>query len=150
MKLTMETTLHGIVSALQDQILPAVEAPFAKEVTRLAAMLTAVMANGVDDAAAARIWENDALRTLFKNAGALATDILVTNSLAERLAEASRSVDPGYKISELDAENGRLRNLLVKLHAMVEVREDAESRALDRQIWTLLGAIHERRAPRSQ
>lgn len=144
MKLTMETTLHGIVSALNDQILPAVEAPFAKEVTRLAAMLTTVMANGVDDAAAARIWENGALRTLFSQAGALAT-----GSLAERLAEASRSVDPGYRISELDAENGRLRNLLVELHALVEVREDAEARALDRQIWQLLGDIHERRAPRS-
>lgn len=144
MKLTSENILRGVGNALRNQIAPSLDDRFAVEATRLATLLVNIAANDIDDAAAARIWENASLRTVFGDAAAL-----VTGSLAERLVEASRSVEPGYRISELDTENGRLRNLLVELHAMVEVREDAAASTLNQRIWKLLGDIRERRAPRS-
>jgi len=73
---------------------------------------------------------------------------VVTGNLSAQLSAASQSVDPGYKLSELDAENGRLRNLLIKLHAFVEDRDEGVMRAMNQKIWKLLIQSHERRAPR--
>lgn len=143
MRLTAEDILQGVGKALREQIAPSIDDRFASEATRLAALLVNISANGVDDAAAARIWENAALRELFGDAVALAT-----GSLSTRLSEASQSVESGFKISELDAENGRLRNLLVELHAFVDERGDDAARTLSQRIWKLLISSHERRAPR--
>jgi hypothetical protein len=143
MKLTSETILHGVSKALREQIGPSLTDPFAIEATRLATLLVSIAANGIDDAAAARIWENTALRKLFGDAAGV-----VTGNLSAQLAAASQSVDPGYKLSELDAENGRLRNLLIKLHAFVEDRDEGVMRAMNQKIWKLLIQSHERRAPR--
>ncbi len=144
MKLTSENILQGVIKALRDQIAPTVDDRFASDATRLATMLLTIVANDVDDAAAARIWENAALRALFADAVELAT-----GDLSVRLAEASSSGDPGYKISELDTENGRLRHLLVELHVFVEGREGAAANALNQRIWKLLGDIQTRRTPRA-
>ncbi len=144
MNLTSETILRGVVKTLREQIAPSLSDSFAVEAARLAAVALSIVANDVNDAAATRIWENAAIRRLFADAAGFALD-----SLSRRLAEASNSVDPGYKISELDAENGRLRKLLVELHACVEGRTDAEAGTLDRRIWKFLGEVHERRAPRN-
>jgi hypothetical protein len=144
MKLTTETVLHGVAHSLRDQIAPAIDDAFAAEVARLAAMLLTISANAVDDAAAVRSWENAALRAVFADAHSL-----MDGDLAQRLGEASRSTDPGLKISELDRETGRLRILLVELHAAVEVENGQEARALDARIWRLLRDVEERRAPRS-
>jgi hypothetical protein len=143
MKLTSETILHGVSKALREQIGPSLTDPFAIEATRLATLLVSIAANGIDDAAAARIWENTALRKLFGDAAGV-----VTGNLSAQLSAASQSVDPGYKLSELDAENGRLRNLLIKLHAFVEDRDEGVMRAMNQKIWKLLIQSHERRAPR--
>ena len=144
MNLTLETMLLGVASTLRERITPSVSDSFAGEMSRLAAMLVTITANAVDDAAAARVWENAALRALFEEAPAG-----LDPSLASRLAEATRSVDPGLKISELDRENDRLRKLLVELHAAVEQHESAAARALDVRIWVLLREAEMRRAPQS-
>ena len=144
MNLTLETVLHGVAATLRDRVTPAVGDSFAAEMSRLAAMLVTIAANGVEDAAAARVWENAALRDLFADA-----PIGLDPALRTRLIEAARSVDPGLKISELDRENDRLRKLLVELQAEVEVDESAAAQALNTRIWSLLRAAEERRAPRS-
>jgi hypothetical protein len=144
MNLTSEAILQGVAKAVREQIAPALTDPFASEVARLAAALLSLTANDVDDAAAARIWENAAMRQLFAHAASQAPE-----GLSARLTDAAQSADPGYRISELDGENGRLRRLLVELHAYVEVRRDVAAVSLDQRIWKLLGDVRERRAPRS-
>ena len=143
MNLTLETALHGIAATLRDRITPALDDPFAIESARLATMLLTVAANGVDDLAAIRVWENGAIRTLFAELGdAVATPLSAT------LTEAAGSSDPGLRISELDRENGRLRALLVQLHAAIEDQPGDKARARERRIWGLLREIETARAPR--
>ena len=119
MNLTLETALHGIAATLRDRITPALNDPFAIESARLATMLLTVAANGVDDLAAIRVWENAAIRSLLADLADAAPA-----PLSGTLVEASNSADPGLRISELDRENGRLRTLLVQLHAAIEDRPD--------------------------
>ena len=144
MNLTLETLLHGVAATLRDRSAPAIEDSFAIEASRLAAMLITISANAVDDAAAARVWENAALRALFADA-----QPAFGGDLARRLGEAALSADPGLKISELDRENARLRTILVELHAAVENADNDQACKLDARIWRLLRETEERRAPRS-
>ena len=139
MNLTLETSLHGISRALTERIVPALTDPFAAEAARLAKILLTISANAVDDAAAIRVAENARLRALFGAAAGA-----VEPALAADLAAAAASQDPGLRISELDAENGRLRALLVRLHAA------AEGQALERQIWAMLADFEAARAPRTE
>jgi hypothetical protein len=67
--------------------------------------------------------------------------------LAERLAEAAHSVDPGLRVSDLDGENHRLRLLLVEAQAILEVRDDTAARAMDQRTWLLVEEIEMSRAP---
>ena len=144
MNLTLETLLHGVAATLRDRIAPAIEDSFALEASRLAALLITISANAVDDAAAARVWENAAMRALFADA-----QPMVGGDLSCRLGEAALSDDPGLKISELDRENARLRAILVELHAAVENAGNDQACKLDARIWRLLRETEERRAPRS-
>lgn len=143
MNLTHETALRGVIHALQERVAPAVQEPFAGEAIRLAQLLLRLVANGIDDAAAARIDENRALRTVFGEAAPL-----MSGEFATRLRAAAASTDPGLKISELDEEGDRLRRLLVALHTAIEQREDEAARAMDIRIWRLMSDIEARRQPR--
>ena len=86
--------------------------------------------------------ENAAIRALLGEVAGL-----FDGGLAGRLGAAARSADPGLKVSELDAENHRLRLLLIEAQAVLEVRDDAAARAMDQQIWRLLEEIEIKRAP---
>lgn len=142
MTLSIEASLRAAADALRDRIAPALDDPFAIEAARLAGQLLAIAANAVDDAAALRVAENAAIRALF--ADAVSDDA----GLSNRLAAAAAAHDPGLRLSELDAENARLRLLLVDLHVHVETRADEAARATDARIWRLLKAIEANRAPR--
>ncbi len=133
MNLTLETLLLGGPATLRERIAPTIEDSFATEAARLAALLLTSSASAVDDAAAARVWENASLRALFADAQSR-----VDADLARRFAETARSVDPGLKISKLDRENYRLRTLLVKLHAAVETDVAEAAHALDARIGGVL------------
>ncbi len=85
--------------------------------------------------------ENDALRTLFRDAAAT----VEAPGLAGRLGEAAASRDESVRISSLDAANDALRALLIELHAELEERDDAASRALCERIWSELVRSTERR-----
>jgi len=143
MNLSLETILHGVAVTLRDKIAPSLNDSFAIETSRLAAMLVTIAAHSIDDAAAARIWENDQWRQLFASAHPI-----VPADLGKRLADAAASVEPGFKISELDRENDRLRRLLVELQTCVESGTSDEAQAVNRRIWHILREGEERRAPR--
>jgi hypothetical protein len=144
MRLTGERVLEGVADALRDQVSPHLGDPFAAEAARMAQSLIAIVGRAGEDAAAIRVAENAAIRVLFARAAGVVTDA----GLAGRVAAAACSADPGLKISELDAETGRLRALLVELHSALEVHEGPEARALDQAIWRALRDFEMARAPR--
>lgn len=142
MRLTIEATLLRIGDLLREDVAPDLQTPFLGQSVRMAGGLLTICANWVDDAAAIRVEENAAIRVLLGEAGkALAGDF------AGRLQAASLSADPGIRISQLDAENHRLRLLLVEAHAAAEA---AGLAGLDAAIWNLLEAIELSRAQREQ
>lgn len=144
MKLTGATVLEGVVDALRDQVSPQLNDAFASEATRMAQSLIAIVGRAGDDAAAIRVEENARMRAIFADASSVAE-----RDLSARLVEAGNSRDPGLRISELDAETGRLRALLVELHRWLEQQDSPEARSLDQQIWRALRDFEMARAPRA-
>jgi hypothetical protein len=144
MNLSIDNALHGIAELQRDRIGPAIADSFAAQMARLSCMLLTISANWVDDAVELRVEENAAIRALLGEAAAL-----LNAPLTERLQQASRSSDPGLRISALDVENHRLRGLLIEAHAAVECRaNDPALLSLDQSIWQFLETTEAKRAPR--
>lgn len=141
--LSADNALIGLDEFLRDKIAPAITDPYIAPMARLSGMLLRICANSVDDAAELRVDENAALRAILGQAAEL-----VPAPFSDTLRDAAVSTDPGLKISVLEAENHRLRMLLVSVHAALETSEDAAAENLDRRLWTLLEAIEIKRAPR--
>ena len=141
--LSIDNALHGLNEFLRDTIAPAISDPYVAPMARLSGMLLNICANGVDDAAELRAHENAAIRGILGEVAAL-----VDAPLAGQLQDSAASTDPGLKISVLDAENHRLRCLLVNAQAELEETNAPAARALDQRIWRLLEEIEAKRAPR--
>lgn len=124
MRLTIEAALRRIGDLLREDVAPDLRTPFLGQSVRLAGSVLTICANWVDDAAAIRVEENAKIRA------------------ALGLPAAS---DPGLRISQLDAENHRLRQLLVAAHAAAE---EAGERPRVAAIWALLEEIELARAQR--
>lgn len=143
MNLTAEDCLSGVIATLNEHIAPALPEGFAGELMRLATLVLTITRNGLDDAAALRVAENEAMRSLFCDAVAAINDTV----LAGRLQGAAEAAGTGLRISELDAENARLRSLLVDLHAAVEADTGNVAKEVDRRIWRMLKDFEAHRAP---
>ncbi|MBV1687901.1 hypothetical protein KRR38_09490 [Novosphingobium sp. G106] len=143
MKLTLEASLHRIGQMFRERVSPELQSDFAAQSARLAGGLLNICANWVDDAAELRHNENAAIRDLLGEAVAL-----VDRPMATRLAACAAAANPGLKISVLDAENHRLRALLVEVHAAIEMRANPEAQAFNQRIWQVLEEIEQKRAPR--
>ncbi len=141
--LSIDNALHGLNEFLRDTIAPAISDPYVAPMARLSGMLLNICATGVDDAAELRVEENAAIRGCLGEAAEL-----VDAPLATLLQAAAVSNDPGLKISTLDAENHRLRMLLIAAHTALENNTAPSARSLDQRIWGLLEAIEAKRAPR--
>ena len=124
MRLTIESALRRIGDLLREDIAPDLRTPFLGQSVRMAGSVLTICANWVDDAAAIRVEENAAIRE------------------ALGLLPAP---DPGLRISQLDAENHRLRLLLIAAHGAAEEAGDAARNAA---IWRLLEEIEMKRAQR--
>ncbi len=144
MKLTSATVLEGVIEALRDQIAPGLDDAFAREAARMAGSLIAIAGRAGEDAAAIRVEENARMRAIFGEAAGIVGDA----SLAMKLKQAAGSSDPGLRLSELDAETGRLRAILVELHGWIESAEGADARRLDHAIWCAMRNAEMARAPR--
>lgn len=141
--LSIDNALHGVSELLRDRISPEIGDPFAAQMARLSCMLLTIAANWVDDAAEIRVNENAAIRVVLCQAADL-----VNGDLADRLASAASSTDPGLKLSVLDEENHRLRCLLVAAQCALEALSGEAALELDQRIWRLLEDIERIRAPR--
>lgn len=144
MKLTNATVLEGVACALREQISPQLDDAFASEAARMAQSLIAIAARAGDDAVVIRVEENARMRAIFAHAATVAE-----GSLSVRLADAAEGRDPGLRISELDAETGGLRALLVELHTWIEQQKGAEARRIDQEIWKAMRDFEMARAPRA-
>ena len=139
--LTIQVILEGLADALRDKVQPAVaDNPYATEQVRLIGIILTLTAMQVDSLAAVRVAENAEIRTVLDEAAAI-----VGGEFRARLFGAVTDAEPGFKISELDAEGSRLRLLLVELHAALEEVDGVDARAMDQRIWCLLRDMDERR-----
>jgi hypothetical protein len=146
MKLRPDTVLEGVAETLRDKIAPKLDDPFAANDLRMAQTLLAIVRLSREDEVALKVEENHRMREIFTDAACAVGDL----GLAERLAKAGKSQDPGLRISELDDETRRLRELLVELHSHVDAREDDEdAKRIGQAIWRTLRDIEMPRAARA-
>jgi hypothetical protein len=129
---TMTDLLNGCILSLATPPRPEDAGPFAVARFRLAAMINKLVALEYADAAAIRLWENDALRALIAEYG----------SRYGVQPDDGGPADRDYSLPALDASNARLRLWVIRLHEAVERAGDA---ALDRKILDLYREMARRR-----
>jgi hypothetical protein len=142
MNFTIPSAVKGVGELLKTRITPEVADNYLANMARMATSVLNISANWVDNAAALRVEENATIRRVLGDVAGLAA-----GDLATRLGEAAQSSDPGLRISELDAENHRLRLMLIEAHTWLEAQESDAARARDQRIWHLLEEIELARAP---
>ena len=120
---------------------PALGAGYEQGSIQLLAMLLLEVSQEFEQAAKRRVEENAVLRGIFADAAPVVSDI----ALRERLEQAARGQDTSLAVSDLEADNVKLRELLIALHVHVEELEGADARRIDEQIWSELFASTERR-----
>ncbi len=120
---TAQDLLSACIMTLATPPRPEDAGLFAAARLRLVALTNKLAALEAADAAAIRVRENAALRTILAEAGP-----------AHGIAADKLPGDGDYSIATLDAANAALRRLLIRLH---EAAEQASDRALDRKILKL-------------
>lgn len=142
MKLTTEATLGLVRDILKDQIAPLVKEDFAKDIVRRLQIILDIAARSVEDAAAVRIEENEAIRRVLEDAAEMIDDAV----LRERIVACAHAPMRGYRISELDADSRVLRQALVDVQTALEISADPRQREINRKIWAMLTEFETRRA----
>jgi hypothetical protein len=133
--------LEVCAAALIGDVAPHVAPSYRQASTIAAGVLLISVGEELDRIAERRIHENAALREIFRDAAPAVADAL----LRARLEQAAGGGEPGYRISQLDAENDRLRALLIELHAHVEAIQGNAARQVEARIWQELAASTVRR-----
>ncbi len=111
--------LDEIAKSLLREVGPHVADAYALSVLQRATLLLQVVAGRLDTAAQTLFEENAALRTLFARAYVLVRNEPLKAQLAEAQADTStRVVD--LTVSALEADNAKLRTVLIALHAHAE------------------------------
>jgi hypothetical protein len=134
--------LQKLAASLLGEVAPAVGVDYLQRNTGISAIMLQLASEEWERAAARRVEENGALRAIFRDAAAVATDA----GLRGRLAAAAAGADADLRISSLEAANASLRALLIELHAHVEALDAPEARRLEDAIWSELRRSTERRA----
>jgi hypothetical protein len=144
MSLSPELCLRSVLDTLQNRITPELTDSYSGEVARLTGLVLTIVTNGIDDAAAIRIAENEAMRQLFRDAAGTVGQA----DLAAKLLEAASATGAGFKLSQLDQDNAQLRAVLVELHTAVEETLSETTRNMGGRIWRMLKQFEAARAPR--
>ena len=141
MKPEASHALERVMQSLLTELMPAVQPAYRQASVAMQAMMLASVREELDRAAARRVEENRALRSLFAEAAPAVTDA----ALRERLAAAAATADDSLLVPALEEGNRALRSLLIELHAHVEGLAGGEARRLEAAIWRELAASTERR-----
>jgi hypothetical protein len=134
--------LQKLAGSLLVEIAPAVGVDYLQRNTGISAIMLQLASEEWERAAARRVEENEALRAIFRDAAAVASDA----ALCARLAAAAAGTDADLRISALEAANASLRALLIELHAHVETLDAPDARRLEDALWAELRRSTERRA----
>jgi hypothetical protein len=133
--------LERLMQALLTELMPAVQPAYRQASVGAQAMMIASVREELDRAAARRVEENRALRSLFAEAAPVVTDA----ALRARLDAAAQETDASLLVPALEEGNRALRSLLVELHAHVEGLAGEAARRIEAAIWRELAASTERR-----
>ncbi len=144
MKPDVTTVLAAVSGLIVREVAPALGDTYLSEQLQRSAALLGAAGEEFDRAAARRVQENQAMRRIFRQAAVLSADR--EDDLATALAAAARGSDlEDLRVSRLDADNHRLRSLLIRLHAWAESEQTPAARDLLAVIWTELRESTERR-----
>lgn len=143
MKLRRTTILQHIETLLTHDIMPIVSDDFARNDVRMAASLLAIDRVERENAVALLVEEHERLRAQFAEAAAVVDEA----TLRQRVGTAADERTRDFRLSALEAETGKLRDLLVDLHVHVESRNDSAARELDKSIWRTIRDTERARNP---
>ncbi len=141
MKPDVPAVLETIATTLLTEIVPALPKEYDQKNLMLMTFALLAAKGEWDGAAAWRVEENTALRALFRRGAAIVGD----PDLAGRLRDAAEAPDPGLRIAALDAENARLRALVIALQEHLETRTDGAAADLAHQVMVELARGSDRR-----
>jgi hypothetical protein len=130
---TTQDLLNACILTLATPPRPEDAGVFAAARIRLVALTNKLVALEATDAAAVRVRENAAIRSLLTEAGPRYVTVA---------GEAGDIADGDYSLAVLDAANAKLRRLLIRLHEAAELAGDTE---LDRKILKLYRDMARRR-----
>ncbi|MDR3512825.1 MAG: hypothetical protein P4L73_14410 [Caulobacteraceae bacterium] len=142
MKPDPDAVLGYLAGLMVQTIAPQVQPQYLAGVIGMSGMLLGMAAQEWDRAADRLVKENRAIRGLFRQAERVGLDA----DLAQEVRALAGGQDDDLRISALESVNTGLRAALISLHAAVETRTDAASRALNDAIWAELSASTSRRA----
>jgi len=117
---------------------PLLPDSYAQGTASLIAFMMMLSAQEYGRAADIRVKENADMRALF----AKVAPKLRNSELRAKLEEAAGGNEASLEISVLDAENYKLRRLLIALHEHVD---DANDVSASKEIWSLLKRMADRR-----
>ncbi len=143
MKLRRTTILQHIETLLTHDIMPIVSDDFARNDVRMAASLLAIDRVERENAVALLVEEHERLRAQIAEAAAVVDEA----TLRQRVGTAADERTRDFRLSALEAETGKLRDLLVDLHVHVESRNDSAARELDKSIWRTIRDTERARNP---
>lgn len=139
MKPDAQTLLARVAELLASELDAGASSSYGLQQLARASGLLHVVADEFDRAVAWRVEENRALRALFQDASGKVEDA----GLSAQLADAAATQDNDLRVSGVEAQNRRLRALLVELQFHCEARPGL--RELDDRIWIELRHGTERR-----
>lgn len=135
MKPGIDQLLMSVATTLATRILPELGAEsYATGDARMSAALAVMVAQEADRAADTLVRENRAMRALF----ARVQRLHLPATLLSDLAAETGGIDEDLRISALTPVHDRLSEKLIALHTAVDESEDAEARAVEREIWAFL------------
>jgi hypothetical protein len=97
----------------------------------LMALMVLLVSEEFERAAHRRIEENRAFKRIFNDALPVVKD----EDLKRRIREAMEKTEDDYHISALDQLNCELQEVLIDLHAHVEILESGDARMIEEAIW---------------
>ena len=134
---TVPIVLNGLARTLLMDLAPHVTVAYAGQTLQLGGMLSMMIAQEFERAAARLVEENAAVEALLADAAGVVGDAEMGRVAAAR--------ETSLLVSALQARNRDLRAALTRLHAHVETLDTAAARELETRIWAELVASTGRR-----
>jgi hypothetical protein len=141
MKPDVPLVLQHSFGKLLLEVAPNLTAEYAVGNTSVIGLMMFMSAAEFERGAQLRAEENAEMRAIFEETGGLG----LPGDLQKRLGAAAGGREASLLISDLDAENDRLKTLLIELQAALEELDSQPARKLGARIWGFLRQAAEKR-----